>query len=338
VAVYNPIHYQELPELFMDFVCSVTGKSPSTTGFGSEGALTKGPFNALWPTADLNNALVSYILTGYAGFTSAAGYVGPNFRVDHDLSLLIPEIWCRMAVHERDPKYLIENGYLEKLEDFDYRGKKIPASLLGYRITLKFVHHFLGRIFSNPHAVFSDEMLRPEKQDQDIFTDGISNIVATQKRVAENYFNDGSIESACPPLKILLHLMAYGNFEGKDRNHPDIRTMFTREYLLNSDWYQERLRTKQTRDIALWERHIQYVRDFLSKVRNAEAILKLGIHDRLAKALDQLKIVTSPAYLDKLRGTLGADPFHGQWMIPQAADLTQHLDNTPNTQKISRPR
>jgi hypothetical protein len=47
LAVYNPIHYQELPELFMDFVCSLTGKSPSTTGAGSEGALTKGPFNAL---------------------------------------------------------------------------------------------------------------------------------------------------------------------------------------------------------------------------------------------------------------------------------------------------
>jgi hypothetical protein len=52
LAVYSPIHYQELPELFMDFICSLTGKSPSTTGFGSEGALTKGPFNALrrWST------------------------------------------------------------------------------------------------------------------------------------------------------------------------------------------------------------------------------------------------------------------------------------------------
>ncbi len=37
LAVYNPIHYQELPELFMDFISSLTGKSPSTTGAGSEG-------------------------------------------------------------------------------------------------------------------------------------------------------------------------------------------------------------------------------------------------------------------------------------------------------------
>ena len=28
LAVYNPIHYQETPELFMDFICSLTGKSP----------------------------------------------------------------------------------------------------------------------------------------------------------------------------------------------------------------------------------------------------------------------------------------------------------------------
>ncbi len=123
LAVYNPIHYQELPELFMDFICSLTGKSPSTTGFGSEGALTKGPFNALPPVIDVNNALVSAIVTGYAGFTTAAGHIGPKYRVDHDNSMLVPEIWCRMRVFEREPRFLIENGYLEKVEDFEFEGR-----------------------------------------------------------------------------------------------------------------------------------------------------------------------------------------------------------------------
>ncbi|MCK4706495.1 MAG: hypothetical protein KAT90_13530, partial [Gammaproteobacteria bacterium] len=91
LAVYNPIHYQELPELFMEIICSLTGKSPSTTGAGSEGALTKGPFNALSTTADLNNAMVSYILCDHDGFSSAAGYIGSRRRVDHDISMLIPE-------------------------------------------------------------------------------------------------------------------------------------------------------------------------------------------------------------------------------------------------------
>src|SRR6202034_4851700 len=87
LACYNPIHYMELPELFMEFICSMTGKSPSTTGAGSEGALTKGPFNALPPIYDLNDALVSFALTGYDAFISAAGHLGPKVRVDHDISL-----------------------------------------------------------------------------------------------------------------------------------------------------------------------------------------------------------------------------------------------------------
>ena len=71
---------------------------------------------------DLNNALVSAVLTGYAGFTTAAGYVGPHYRVDHDISMLVPEIWCRMRVDERDPAFLIDNGYLEKVRGFRIRG------------------------------------------------------------------------------------------------------------------------------------------------------------------------------------------------------------------------
>src|SRR6185369_11258251 len=116
-------------------------------GAGSEGALTKGPFNALRTTADLNAALVGYILTGLGGFSTAAGYVGPKMRVDHDISLLIPELWCRLWPAERDPQFLIAGGYLEKLSDFDYAGVRIPASRLGYRITYKFVRDFFGRLF-----------------------------------------------------------------------------------------------------------------------------------------------------------------------------------------------
>ena len=98
---YNPLHYMELPELFMEFICSMTGKSPSTTGAGSEGALTKGPFNALPGIIDLNAALLAYVLTSYDGWLSAAGYVGPHVRVDHDISLLVPEVFSRMTPSER---------------------------------------------------------------------------------------------------------------------------------------------------------------------------------------------------------------------------------------------
>ncbi|MBN2874702.1 MAG: hypothetical protein JXM71_06365, partial [Spirochaetales bacterium] len=144
LAVYGPIHYQELPELFMDFICSLTGKSPSTTGAGSEGALTKGPFNSLSPTTDLNNALLGFILGGYDGFSTAAGYIGHKYKVDHDVSLLVPELWARLTPEERNPEFLKRNGYLERVEDFDYNGHHIPAGRLGWRITPLFASHFLG--------------------------------------------------------------------------------------------------------------------------------------------------------------------------------------------------
>ena len=316
LAVYNPIHYQELPELFMDFVCSLTGKSPSTTGFGSEGALTKGPFNALWPIVDLNNALVSYILTAYAGFTTAAGSIGPNFRVDHDISMLVPEVWCRMRVPEREPKFLIENGYLEKLEDFEFEGRKILASRLGYRISALFADRFLGRIFETPNAVLTEELLQPEKQDAAAFATGVEAIVEAQRRVAENYFQDGSVNAACPPIKALLHIMVDGNFEGRGIEDPAIRGLFSREALLQSDWYRERLRTKQQRDIALWRRHLSALEVFRSASRAAAASQTLDVEGLLKTAGEQLARVSAPSYLKELEGTIGADPFHLQ--IPEA--------------------
>jgi phosphoenolpyruvate carboxykinase (diphosphate) len=294
LAVYNPIHYQELPELFMDYICSLTGKSPSTTGFGSEGALTKGPFNALPPVIDINNALVSAILAGYDGFTTAAGHIGPKYRIDHDNSMLVPELWCRMRVFERDARFLIEHGYLEKVEDFDFEGRTVLASRLGYRITLAFVDHFLGRIFEMPGAVFPEEFLRPETQDLAVFAAGLDAIVEAQRRVALNYFEDGSVDAACPPIKALLHIMAHGSYRGMSEKSPEFRAMFTRETVLASAWYQERLRAKQNHDIALWTRH-------------RKALEKAGCEDRLPAVRAQLNRVASSAYLAELTGTIGRD-------------------------------
>jgi hypothetical protein len=310
LCVYGPIHYQELPELFMDYVCSLTGTSPSTTGAGSEGALTKGPFNALAATADLNNALVSMLLTGYGGFSSAAGFIGPRYRVDHDISLLIPEIWCRLFPHERDPKRLIEAGHLERLDDYEFEGRMVLASRLGWRITAKFVHTFFGRVFDNPTAVFNDEILKPETQDPAVFADGVDNIVQAQERVARQYFDDGTIDDACPPLRALLHIMADGHFEGKDAHHPGIRALFTRESLLTSDWYRERLVIKQKRDVALWQRHVRSLTGFLSRAGHRDEAERLGIAGRLAHARAELERVSSASYPDSLVGTIGADPVH----------------------------
>lgn len=308
LAVFNPIHYFELPELFMEFICSMTGKSPSTTGAGSEGALTKGPFNALPPIIDLNNALVSFLLTGHNGFVTAAGYVGPHFRVDHDISLIVPEVWGHLTPEERDPKFLIANHYLDKCEDFEHEGKKILASRLGYRINIRFVHYFFGRVFNHPHAVFTEAMLKPELQDKAVFLDGMENIIATQKRVAKMYFDDGSVKQACPPLQALLHIMLHDHWNGKDLNHPEVRQLFTRDSLLASDWYAARLKAKQAVDRKLWKRHVEYLDKFQKRPTHADEATRLDIVSRLTNARTMLAAVEATDYLDKLSGTLGAEP------------------------------
>jgi hypothetical protein len=308
LAVYGPIHYMELPELFMEFICSMTGKSPSTTGAGSEGALTKGPFNALPPIYDLNAALVSYILTDSSAFITAAGCVGPHLRVDHDVSLLVPEVWARMTPEEREPRYLIEHGFLERCEDYTHAGQKLLSSRLGWRITPSFITAFFGRVFNHPHVVFSEKMLRPEQQDWEVFADGMENIVSTQRRVAEHYFNDGSVELACPPLRALLQVMRHDTFEGKDLNHPELRALFRRDTLLASDWYARRLAAKQTVDVALHERHLRSLEQFLATHPHADAVEQLDLRLRQREVEERLRVIRRADYLKQLHGTIGAEP------------------------------
>ncbi|MBN2619066.1 MAG: hypothetical protein JXR64_12205 [Spirochaetales bacterium] len=308
LAVYGPIHYQELPELLMDAICSLTGKSPSTTGAGSEGALTKGPFNALVATADLNNTMLSNILCGYSGYSSAAGYIGHKYKVDHDVSLLIPELWCRLTPKERNPKTLLQNGHLEKVKDFDYQGRTIPASILGMRLTRKFTQDFLGKIFDNPDSIFPEDMLKPELQDLEAFVDGIDNITETYKKIANEYIKDGSVNSACPPLKALMYIMAEGQYEGMTLNSPEFRALFTKESVLNSEWYKARLDLKQKKDIAQYEKNIEYLNKFIanSKYHDPKVVAKTQANlERIKEKLDYYK---SSKYREDLVGTIGADP------------------------------
>jgi hypothetical protein len=312
LAVFNPIHHMELPELFAEFISSMTGKSPSTTGAGSEGALTKGPFNALPAIIDLNAALVSQILTGLPAFLSAAGYVGPKFQVNHDVSLLVPELWCRMSAEERTPEFLRKHGFIEKCEDFVYEGRKVLASRLGWRITARFGRVFLGRVFTHPHSIFTSEILQPENQDLATFADGMDNICSTHQRVAQSYFADGTISLACPPLKALLEIMANGKTSaGHELDAPEFRALFTREHLLASDWYAARLEAKQAGDIALWRRHVRTLEEFCANPANADVVKKLGLSERLAAAKAETVRVAKKECLTSLVGTLGVQPLDG---------------------------
>jgi len=309
LCVFNPIHHLELPELFMEFISSMTGKSPSTTGAGSEGALTKAPFNALPPIIDLNAALVSLVLTGHDVFLTAAGHVGPRMRVDHDISLLVPEVFARMSPAERSAKALIADGCLERCPDLEFEGRPVPASRLGYRITARFVRIYFGRVFAYPHVVFTDDMLRPELQDMAVFADGIDNILSTHRRIAESYFADGSIAMACPPLRAVLEIMVNGRTSGgQSLGDNSVRELFTRDHLMASDWYRARLDAKQMLDSQLWRKHVESLELFIDRPGCADVAERMKIRDRLSHAKAGKARVESPAYRESLIGTLGVQP------------------------------
>src|SRR5262249_18373959 len=149
------------------------------------------------------------------------------------------------TARERDPAFLIAEGHLEPLADFEHAGRAVLASRLGYRVTAQFVRTFFGRVFDHPDRVFDEAFLRPETQDLEAFVDGVHNITEAQQRVALQAFEDGSVEDACPPLRALLSIMGHGAFEGKDAHHSAVRRLFTRDALEESDWYRRRLAARQ---------------------------------------------------------------------------------------------
>lgn len=309
LAVYNPIHYQELPELLMDFISSLTGKSPSTTGFGSEGALTKGPFNALRPAADLNAAFVAHALTGLGGFSSAAGHIGPHVKMGHDISLLVPEIWCRMSQEERDPGFLISEGLLERLDDYEDSDGPVLASRLGYRINAPFVRRFVARVFDNPTMVFDRPILRPETQDAAAFADGVRYITEAHAMTARLYFEDGSAEAVCPPVKALLSIMAFGDCDGLTIESREFRAMFTRESVMASDWYQDRLLAAQRQATRRCQRILGHVAAARKRDLTGEVSALLGLEAREKRARGRLQRVATPEYVEFLKGSIGAQPF-----------------------------
>jgi hypothetical protein len=130
--------------------------------------------------------------------------------------------------------------------------------------------------------------------------------------VALNYFEDGSFQAACPPLRALLEIMARGSCRGMGVEHPQVRAMFARDALLASDWYAERLHTKQQRDIALWLRHARALEQFRAAQQEFPPPDDIDLAARAQLAREQLGRVSSAAYLQELIGTIGADPFHGQ--------------------------
>ena len=178
--------------------------------------------------------------------------------------MLVPEIWCRMRVQERDPRFLIENGYLEKVDDFEYDGRTVLASRLGYRITPLFADRFLGRIFETPDAVFPEEMLRPEKQDLAAFAAGVDAIVEAQRRVAAELLRGRQRGGGLPAAEgAAAHHGARGVGRARAWTIPQVRGhVHARAPAGRAIGTGSGCAPKQQRDVALWRRHIAALEAF----------------------------------------------------------------------------
>jgi hypothetical protein len=286
-------HYDPITAL-RHAIAPVTGKSPSTDGvMGNEGAVTKKPFQSLSPIHDVEAELVSMVLTGIPVFASISNYCGPRYYIGQDFRQIAPDIFAHMTLQEMQPSYLIDGGFLEKLEDYEHIGRPVPASLLGYRITRKFVDEFFGRVFRKEDLdkMFTDDMLKPELQDHAIYAESVLNLANAQKAAVEPYYQDGSYERACTPVQALLDIMKHGQWQGKGPEHPEVQAMFTRKAVLSSPWYHTRLDAKWKQD-----------------QRRLERLLSEGklMGEKLDQATAELARVKSPAYREALVGHLGA--------------------------------
>ena len=293
----------------MDFICSLTGKSPSTTGAGSEGAMTKGPFNALFTTADLNAALCGFILTGLAGFSTAAGYVGPKRRVDHDISLLVPELWCRLSAQERDPGRPDRQRLPGETRRLHARRRRmIPASRLGYRITYEFVRTFFGRIFDNPdpgarrgHAPARDAghgrlRRRHPQHHRGAAARGAAVLRGWQHRAGLPAAAGAALDHGARPVR--------GERCAPPRHPPPVHP---RAPARPATGICQRLRQRPAARHPTLAALSGLSRRLLPPRPTTTSPGQLDIPSRLAHAQGELQRASAPAYCDALRGTIGAD-------------------------------
>ena len=89
---------------------------------------------------------------------------------------------------------------------------------------------------------------------------------------------------------------------------PDLRHMFTRDYLLASDWYQERLEQKVRINQRLSSRKAEYLTAYLDQHVDDRVTEQLRLKERLAWIQDEHSRWQAPDAAQQLVGTLGAQP------------------------------
>ena len=134
--------------------------------------------------------------------------------------------------------------------------------------------------------------------------------MTTHERVARAYVKDGTISLAIPPLRALLEIMARrvhvrraGRLES-----PEFRAMFTRESVLASAWYAERLAAKQAAASGRAAAGLAAIEKFVTTPGNEEPTARLGMDARVAAARAEVERLSGPQFAEQLVGTAGSTP------------------------------
>jgi hypothetical protein len=83
--------------------------------------------------------------------------------------------------------------------------------------------------------------------------------------------------------------------------------MFTRDYVVNSQWYKERLVRKQNHDAQLHKQYIKYLEDFIANPINKQLLDEYRVNEKLTQAKTMLDQIQSDEYLALLEGSIGLD-------------------------------
>ena len=113
--------------------------------------------------------------------------------------------------------------------------------------------------------------------------------------VAHNaYFDLGFLQESLARTGLPL-------WKGKTLDSPEIRNLFTLESIKNSEWYAERLISRQQIEVNALQHRLHEISDSPAKRAHEDS--------ELAAVKSELKYKKSLGYLKSLAGTLGADPF-----------------------------
>ena len=102
--------------------------------------------------------------------------------------------------------------------------------------------------------------------------------------------------------------MAFGKYEGHDINSNKVRSIFEPENLLESDWYQQRIKAKCQVDEGLFKKQLKSLEKFSSDPIYKDQQERLEVTEAIKTVTEKLEQIKDPAYQNSLIGTIGVDP------------------------------